>query len=66
MYLPKQAPPVQRPSTATQAPAKDKAAGVTPQADCVCRTSPTAGPTFGKKTLQCVIGRTLWDTKQLC
>ncbi len=62
MYLPKQAPPVQRPSTTTQAPAKDKAAGVAPQADCVCRLSPT----LGKNTLQCVIGRTLWDTKQLC
>ena len=60
MHLPKQAPPVQHPSTA--APAKDQAAGLVPQADCVCRLSPA----LGKNTLQCVIGRTLWDTHQLC
>lgn len=62
MHLPKQAPPVQRPSSATHDPAKDKVAGLAPQADCVCRLSPT----LHVNTLQCIIGRSWWDTLQLC
>ena len=60
MRLPMQAEPVQRVKATEE---KRESEGVEPQANCVCRLS-TVVP--GKNTLQCVVGRTLWDTKQEC
>ena len=60
MRLPIQAEPVQRVNAAEEKHARE---GVEPQANCACRPT-VADPTKG--TLICVVGHTLWDTKQGC
>ena len=60
MRLPIQAEPVQRGVTSEE---QRESEGVEPQANCACRPCATMP---GKYTLQCVVGRTLWDTKQEC
>jgi hypothetical protein len=60
MLLPKQAEPVQRSHTSC-GEAREKSQEIQPQGDCVCRPDGAGGGTWW-----CIVGRTLWNTKQPC
>jgi len=57
MLLPKQSPPVER---KTKVVIKASTKDVRPQMTCACRTDVTPN------TVWCIIGRSIYNTKELC